>query len=155
MRLANLLKLPGGVAEQGRRVILRLRYQAPGGAPSVRDLEAVMLPVSEVEAHQVQLAADAAARAKDAPLPAGGEFVVRFLQASLRDPGDLSKRLVEDETDLRALRTGLAAPAFQGLLDEYKRLIEEEYPAVVTAGDAADLEAEARDFSPGGQPSPG
>jgi len=152
MRLANLLKLPGGVAEQGRRVILRLRYQAPDGAPSVRDLEAVLLPVSEVEAHQVQRAAELAAQEKDAPLPPGGEYVIRFLAASLRDPGDLSRRLVEDETDMRALRTGLAAPAFEGLLAEYRRLIADEYPAVVTTGDAAALEDEARDFSPGGQP---
>lgn len=164
MRLANMLLLPGGIPEQGRAVTLRLRYRGPGGVPSVRDVEAVMLPISEVEELQVrraaQLAVAAAPKAAgEAPpppaLPEGGEYTVRFLQACLRDQGDLSKRLVEDETDLRALRDGLVGPQYERLLGEYKKLIDQEYPPVVTKADADALEAQARDFSASDQPARG
>ena len=155
MRLAHLLTQPGGVSEQGRYVTLRLRHAGPGGVPQVRDVVAVMLPVSEVEAAQIQRLAEETAAKPDAPLPGGSEYVIRLLQASLRDPGDLSKRYVEDETDLRALRAGLIGPQYKRLLDEYRELIATEYPDVVTEEDVRDLENEARDFSSSGQPSPG
>lgn len=151
MRLHNLLTLPGGIPEQGREVVFRLRYRSAQGVPQVREVRAVMLPLSEEQMHQARQFAQNG----EAPLVEGQEYVVRLLAASLRDPGDLAKLLIEDETDLRDLRAGLVAPQFEWLLKEYKLLIEQEYPAVVTDEHAADLEGQARDFTKGGQPGPG
>lgn len=155
MRLANLLKQPGGVSEQGREVTITLRHPGPAGVPTVRELATVMLPISEVELRQAErLAAETAAR-DDAPLSAAAEALIRLLQASLRDPGDLSKRLIEDETDLQALRNGLVGVQYQRLIDEYNALIAEEYPPVVSKEQEKKLEAEARDFSDSDPPARG
>lgn len=155
MRLANMLKQPGGVSEQGREVVLRLRHAGPAGVPTVRDLTAVMLPLSEVEREAAERLARETAAKPDAVLPEASEAVIRVLQASLRDQGDMTKLLIEDETDLQALRTGLVGVQYQRLLDEYKALIETEYPLVVSPKDEAAMEREARDFSSGDQPPPG
>ena len=155
MRLASMLNQPGGISEQGRRVVLRLRYTGKGSEPQVRDVAAVMLPISEVDYRSLEQLATETAAKPDAPLSAGNELVVRLLQACLRDPGDLSKRLIEDETDLRALRHGLVSPQYAKLIEEYKALIATEYPDVVTQEDADGLEREARDFSGSDQPARG
>lgn len=153
MRLTNLLKLPGGIYEQGRPVRFDLRY-LDGKIPSTRQVDAVMLPVSEVDIYRVKRAAQEAAAAKDAPLPEPLEYIVRFLQASLRDPGDLGARLIEDETDLQALRTGLAGPQYSRLTAEYQQLIETEYPEQVDGKNEEELRREAEGFSDGAPDSP-
>ena len=155
MRLVNLLKQPGGVSEQGREVTLTLRHAGPAGVPTVRELATVMLPISEVEREQVERLARETSSKEDAPLPAGSEAVIRLLQACLRDPGDLSKRLIEDERDLQALRDGLVGVQYQRLLDEYAALIREDYPEVVTKAQEQELEDQARDFSSSDQPARG
>lgn len=155
MRLTNLLKQPGGVSEQGREVVLKIRHAGPAGVPTVRDLAAVMLPMSEVEREAAERLAKETAAAPDAPLPAASEAVIRVLQACLRDPGDLAKRLIEDERDLQALRDGLVGVQYQRLLTEYALMIDEEYPVVVSEDQEKELEKDARDFSPSDQPARG
>jgi hypothetical protein len=146
MRLVNLLKLPGGVHEQGRRIKFPLRY-LEGRVPATREVEAVMLPLSEVDIHRVTQAAKAAAAEKDASLPESLEYVCRFLQASLRDPGDMSTRLIEDENDLQALRGGLVGRQYVDLPREYEELLATEYPAAPTDEDEEALRTEAGGFS--------
>lgn len=153
MRLVNLLKLPGGVHEQGRRIKFTLRY-LDGQIPAQRSVEAVMLPVSEVDIHRIQRAARDAAAKEGAALPESLEYTVRFLQASLRDAGDMSARLIEDENDLQALRVGLAAPQFTSIIAEYTKLMATEYPPAPTQEDEEELEREAADFSGGAQSEP-
>jgi len=155
MRLTNLLKQPCGVSEQGRVIVLKLRHPGPAGVPTVTDLPAVMLPMSEVERENAERLARETAADKDAPLPEASEAVIRVLQACLRAPGDLAKRLIEDERDLQALRDGLVGVQYQRLLDEYKALIATEYPLVVSEKDEKDLEAQARGFTASDQPARG
>lgn len=155
MRLINLLKNTQGVPEQGRTVTIRLRHRGPAGVPTVSEVQAIMLPLSEVEVAIAAKLAQETAEGENPPLPPGSEAVIRTLQACLRDPSDMSKRLIEDETDLRALRDGLVGVQYQRLLDEYLALIATEYPPVVTKDDEKAMEREARDFSDSGQPSPG
>lgn len=160
MKLVNLLKMPGGVHEQGRPIKLTLRY-LDGGAPATRQVPAVMLPVSEPDIYKVQRAAQATAAKEGALLPESLEYTVRFLQASLRDPGDLSARLIEDENDLQALRVGLVAPQFKSLLEDYKALMRNEYPEPgddeeggPTAEEEEALKQEAAGFTDGAPDSP-
>ncbi len=154
MRLHNLLAQPGGVAEQGREITLRLRVRGPGGVPTQRDLTVVLLPLSEVQMRRAaELARETAAQ--PGALPEGSELVIRVLQQSLRDPGDLGRPLVEDERDLAALRDGLVGVQYERLLQEYRALIDSEYPEHVSAADERDLAQQARDFLRGAQPSPG
>ena len=155
MRLANLLKQPGGVSEQGREVTITLRHAGPAGVPTVREMSVVMLPMSEVEREAAERLAKETAAQEDAPLPEHSEAVIRVLQACLRDPGDLSKRLIEDERDLQALRDGLVGVQYQRLLDEYATLIREDYPEVVSKEQEKELEADARDFSSSDPPARG
>lgn len=155
MRLINLLKQPGGVSEQGREITLKIRHAGPAGVPTVRDLAAVMLPMSEVERENAERLARETAAAPDAPLPAASEAVIRVLQACLRDPGDPSKRLIEDERDLQALRDGLVGVQYARLLNEYALMIEGEYPVVVNEDQEKELEKDARDFSASDQPARG
>lgn len=152
MRLHNLLTQPGGIALEGRPVTLRLMYKGPDGTPHTKELAAQMLPLSQVE---IERAKAAAQKAEGRELVEVDEYAIRILQASLRDPADLSRLLIEDETDLRALRMGLVPLQYPALLDEYRQLIESEYPELVTKKDVAEMEGEARDFSKGGQPAPG
>lgn len=152
MRLNNLLQMAGGIHEQGREITFRLRYTGKDGVPQVRDVTGVLFPLSEEEMQKAQEEAD---DPKGRTLPAGEEFVIRMLAVNLRDPSDLSKRLIEDPRDMALLRAGLVAPQYAWLLAEYRQLIEQEYPDVVTDKDAADLESQARVFSKGDQPGPG
>ena len=155
MRLTQLLELAGGVVEQGRAVTIKLRYRGPGNVPHVRDLHAVMFPVSEVEGKRIEAAAKLAAAEPNAPLPEGAEYVVLLMQASLRDPDDLSQPLLQTPGDLQALRAGLVAVQYDRLLEEYRALIDQEYPAVVTKRHEEELEKEARGFSLSDQPARG
>lgn len=155
MRLVNLLKNAQGVPEQGREVTIRLRHRGPAGVPTATDVPAVMLPLSEVEVATAERLARETVEGESPPLPAGSEAVVRTLQACLRDPADLSKRLIEDERDLQALRDGLVGPQYQRLIDEYLALMATEYPEVVSEAAEKDMEAQARDFSPSDQPARG
>ncbi len=152
MRLTNLLKQPNGVSEQGRVIVLKLRHPGPAGVPTVTDLSAAMLPMSEVERENAERLARETAAADNAALPEASEAVIRVLQTCLRAPGDLSKRLIEDERDLQALRDGLVGVQYQRLLDEYAALIAQEYPLVPSEDEEKDMEGQARDFSGGGQP---
>ena len=154
MRLVNLLKQPGGVSEEGREVTIRLRHTV-AGVPTVTDLPAVMLPMSEVERVAAEKLAEETAAEADAPLPAANEAVIRVLQVCLREPGDLGKRLIEDKRDLQALREGLVGVQYQRLIDEYAALIAQEYPLVPSEDEEKDMEGQARDFSASDQPSPG
>lgn len=154
MRLVTLLKMPGGEHEEGRPIKLTLRYN-DGRVPSTREIDAVMLPVSEVDIHRIQRQAAAAAALEDAPLPESEEYAVRFLQASLRDAGDIGARLIEDENDLQALRVGLVGRQYTDLLEEYKTLMRTEYPDAPTKGDEEALRRGAEGFTsaPQGAPS--
>lgn len=152
MRLHNLLEQPGGISEEGRPVQFRLRYSGKDGSPQVRDVCAVMLPVSEAEWAQAKAEAE---KVEGRTLPEGLEFIVRLLQASLRDPGDLSKRLIEDPRDLQLLRAGLVEPQYALLLEEYRQLLRTEYPLVPSKEQVAELERHSADFSSGAQPRPG
>lgn len=149
MRLTNLLKLPGGVHEQGRAVRFTLRYM-DGKIPAQREVEAIMLPVSEVETHRAQVAARDAAAQDGAQLPEPLEFVVQFMARALRDPGDLAAHLIEDPRDMQALRDGLVAPQYAQLTAEYRGMMASEY-GDPTAADEADLKREAADFFGGAQ----
>lgn len=155
MRLTNMLKQPGGVSEQGHELELRLRYRGAQGVPCTRTVSMVLLPVSEAGVLAAQRAAQEAASKPDARLPEGGEFVLRLLQQSARDPGDLSKPLIEDARDLQALADGLVGPQYSWIASEYRKLIATEYPDLVTKSEADALEEEARAFSDGDQPAPG
>ena len=154
MRLKNLLEMPGGVYQQGRAVKLRVLYADRSGVPMVRDLDAVMMPVSEKGRAAATEAASKAVAAGEG-LPQGAEEVLQLMRASLRDPADLARGLIEDETDLRALRSGLIGAQYDRLLDEYQRLISDEYPENPTPEEERRMEEEARGFSRGDQPGPG
>ena len=56
-------------------------------------------------------------------LPEGEEYVIRLLEASLRDPADLSQPMLQGEQDLQLLRNGLVAPQYEWVLQAYKKLI--------------------------------
>lgn len=155
MRLINLLRNAQGVTEQGREVKIKLRHAGPAGVPTVSEVTAVMMPLSEVEVAKAAELARTTSEGENPPLPPGQEAVIRTLQACLRDPGDLSKRLIEDERDLQALRDGLVGVQYQRLIDEYLALMATEYPAVVTQADEKDMERQARDFSESDQPARG
>lgn len=155
MRLTNLLSQPGGVHEQGREVTLRLRYRGSGGLPHQREVVGQMLPISEVEAVQIERAARQVVESDKAQLGFGEEYLIQLLRVSLRDPGDLSQPLIDDERDLQALRDGLVALQYPQIMEEYKALIRSEYPEVVTDGDEKKLEKDARDFSASDQPARG
>jgi hypothetical protein len=147
VRLRNLLEMPGGIAEQGREVSFRLRYSGKDGAPLVRDVTAMMLPLSQPEIEQAEAAAR---KAEGRVLLERDEFTIRILQAMLRDTADPSKHLIEDEADLRLLRAGLVPPQYRALLAEYELLMATEYPEQVTEQDAEQLEKDAAGFSEGG-----
>ena len=160
MRLHSMLTLPGGVPEQGRPIALRLRYRGPGGVPHTREVAAIMLPISDVEELAARRAAqaptlDADGKPEQPQLSEGGEYVVQFLARCLRDPGNPAEHLCSDPRDLQALRDGLVGPQYRALLLEYRSMMQTEYPEVVTEGDVADMEGQARDFSASDQPSPG
>lgn len=147
-----MLEQPGGEVEEGREVRFRLRYRAKDKRPQTREVCAVMLPLSELEQQQAQ---EAAQKAEGRVLPEGAEYVIQLLALSLRDPANPAERLCVEARELQLLRDGLVAVQYEQLLDEYKALIKNEYPGVVTEEDAAALEQQARDFSKGGQPGPG
>lgn len=155
MRLTAFLKLSGGIPEQGRPIRFRLRYLGPDNVPYLKDVSGQLLPLSEAELAATQRAAAQYCATPAASLPVGEEELVRLLQVSLRDLDDPRIHLVEDETDLAALRAGLVAPQYDQLLAEYKALIDQQYPANPTDDDAAEAEADARDFSRGDQPARG
>ena len=154
MRLKNLLEMPGGVHEQGAEHSLRVLYSARDGVPMVRDVVAVIMPVSEKGMTAAREAA-AKAVAAGAGLPQGIEEVLQLMRVSLRDPGDLAKPLLDDETDMRLLRDGLIGSQYDQFLAAYQALIVTEYADNPTPEEERQLEAEARDFSGGGQPGPG
>lgn len=153
MRLRDFLRQPGGVSETGREVTFKIRYEDHG--PKVRDVTAIMLPISEAQAKRVEDLARETSGKKDAPLSYDYEYVVRLLQASLRSADDPSKLLIESEKDLGILREGLVAVQYAALALEYRQLIEQEYPEIVSAEQGKELEEEARDFFGGGQPERG
>ena len=106
-----------------------------------------MLPVSEVEDLAARRAAQVVNPEQPPQLPEGLEYVVQFLARSLRDAGNPAELLCADPRDLQLLRDGLAGPQYKALLLEYRAMMRTEYPDIVTKDDAADLEAQARDFS--------
>ena len=164
MRLHAMLNLPGGNPQQGREISFKLRYRGPGGVPYVREVAALMLPLSDVEELAARRAAQAVAQgtpgqdgAEPVPpqLSEGGEYVVQFLARCLRDPGNPAELLCSEPRDMQALRDGLVGPQYRALLEEYRDMMLTEYPDPVTKADVADMEAEARDFSGGDQPARG
>ncbi len=163
MRLINLLTQPGGVSEQGKEITFSLRYLA-GRVPSTREVTAYMLPLSERDWADVARLTDEALvpEVKDGETlpPASNlsrdtEFVIQFLRVCLRDPGDLSARLVEDPRDVQALRDGLVGPQYPQFGKQYRALMASEYKDLVPAADADKLHTEARDFSSSGRSAPG
>ena len=82
MRLTNLLKQPGGVSEQGREIVLKLRHPGPAGVPTVTDLPAVMLPMSEVERENAERLAREAEEARVRE----EEFLTAMVKALLLSP---------------------------------------------------------------------
>jgi hypothetical protein len=149
MRLRQLLTLEGGVAEQGRPITFTLRY-LQNGQPMQRQVQAVMFPVGEPAIRRIGAESETADKGLDQAL----EWTIRFLQASLRDPADLSKLLVEDEADMQALREGLVAVQYGWFGKEYQALMDSEYPDLVTKEDTERLRKEAEDFSSGRQDGP-
>lgn len=145
MRLSNLLHLPGGVHEQGRAITFTLRY-SEAGVPMQRKVHALMMPVAEPDIRKIEIASKTAET-----LDADREYLVRFLQASLRDPADPAALLVEDNADLEALRQGLVGIQYGWFGAQYKLLMAEQYPDLVSAEEIAALKAEAADFSAGPQ----
>lgn len=154
MRLKNLLEQPGGVSEQGAEITIRVLHTGGNGVLMVRDVAAVLMPVSEKGRAAAEEAARAAVVAKEG-LPQGCEEVLQLMRLSLRDPGDLSKLLLEDETDLRIMRAGLIGAQYDQFLDAYQKLIDTEYPDNPTPEQERQLEGEARNFSGGDRPGPG
>ena len=162
MRLTALLTQPGGIAEQGMDVEIRLRYLGPGGIPHVRDVAAVMHPIAEGDLQRCATLARAARAptvdpdGKPVPplsgLGQGPEELIQLLRISLRDPSDLSRLLIEDERDMAVLRSGLVGPQYDTLWAKYRQLIRQEYPDIVTDKDVKDLENEARLFTKSDQP---
>lgn len=149
MRLQQLLTLEGGVHEQGRRLTFTLRTTGPGGVPMQRKVDAVMLPVSEPALKRIGERSKTAAE-----LDPELEYIVLLLQASLRDPGDMSKLLIEDETDLRLLREGLTGLQYPWLGKQYQLMLAGEYPDLVSAELLEEMKQEAEDFSKGPQGEP-
>lgn len=164
MRLINLLTQPGGVSEQGKEITFSLRYTS-GRVPSTREVTAYMLPLSERDWADVARLTDEALAPTPgqdgATLPPTSnlsrdtEFVIQFLRICLRDPGDLSARLVEDPRDVQALRDGLVGPQYPWFGKQYRALMANEYKDLVTVADADELHAESRDFSAPGRSAPG
>ena len=142
-----MLNLPGGIPEEGRPVTIKVRYRGPGGVPHVRSVDALMLPVSEVEELAARRASQAVNPEQPPQLPEGLEYVIQFLARSLRDAGNPAELLCADPRDLQLLRDGLTGPQYKALLLEYRAMMRTDYPEVVTKDDVADLEAQARDFS--------
>ena len=91
MRLINLLRNAQGVTEQGREVKIKLRHAGPAGVPTVSEVTAVMMPLSEVEVAKAAELARTTSEGENPPLPPGQEAVIRTLQACLRDPGDVRR----------------------------------------------------------------
>ena len=151
MRLKNLLEQPGGVHEQGAEYTLRVLYSGAGGVPMVRDVAAVIMPVSEKARNEATEAAAKAVAAREG-LPQGPEEVLQLMRLSLRDPSDLAKPLIEDETDLRLMRNGLIGAQYDRFLEAYQQLIDTEYQDNPTPEQERQLEAEARGFSGGDRP---
>ena len=85
MRLANMLKQPGGVSEQGRRWCCACHAgpcrRSHGARPDRRDA------ALRVEREAAERLARETAAKPDAVLPEASEAVIRCCQASLRDQG--------------------------------------------------------------------
>lgn len=145
MRLSNLLHLPGGVHEQGRQITFTLRY-TDGGQPHQRKVHALMMPISEMDLRKVEQASQTAEA-----LDPAREYLVRFLQATLRDPADPAAPLVEDNADLEALRVGLVGLQYGWFGVQYRLMMADQYPDLISQAEVDKLKAEAADFSAGPQ----
>jgi hypothetical protein len=155
MTLGNILKRAGGIAETGRPVKFQVRYKAKDGTTLRREVEGVLLPLSEAERAEALQAADdfCDERKRTAKDLRDAERSIRVLGASLHDPADPRARLVPD-AELHQLRAGLVQFQVDELLAQYGLHLLGEYPELFTDADVKKVEEQAEDFSEGAPPSP-
>lgn len=153
MTLGNILKRGGGVAETGRPVKFQLRYKGKDGTWHRREVDALILPVSEEERAEFKQAADVHCDEQKLTAPdiRSDERQLRLVAAMLRDPADPRARLVPDG-ELHLLRRGLVHAQIEHLLEQYGRHLLGEYPEVFTREDVQQVEEQAEDFSDGASP---
>ena len=163
MQLGSILSSNPGEPMVSWPVEFYLLRFSPEGPKRVR-VQALLLPVSEAERQRSNVEAMQFLRTdpnspwrateqtadngefhryEGTDVSIGDEQIYKFLTYALHDAEDPSKRLVR-EIDYPVFRKGLVRAQVQWLHSEYTKLIEQEYPEIVSQKQKDKLVAEAQ-----------
>lgn len=151
MRLGNYLKGAGATAMTGRPVKFQIMSKDKSGNPVTRQVEALILPLSEAERCKTIREAREYVDKSEASGPFEVELVMHQIAAFLRDAECPRVRFATTD-EIEALREGLTFAQVQWLMDEYRAHMADQYPELISREDMDEIKKEAEGFS---EPDPG